>query len=926
MSHRLLGLAFTLSLMGGASSANPGRFYEDALKRYEKQDYEGAVVQLKNVLQADPKQLAAQLLLGRALLASSQVAAAEVALREALRLGVSRSELVVELAESLLAQGKQADLISDPLFASRGLPASVQFSLLLTQAAAASELGDAAAASRYVDEARRISPQDPGSWLAEVSLRLRSGQLPEAATAAERALALAPDNAEAQYQRGAVHHAQGQVPAALQRYAQALKLEPKHLEALISQAGLKLDLNQPIQLELNSLQQIAPKDPRTSYLRASNAMRSGDLAAAQQAMRSITELLDPVPIAYIRNRPQMLILNAVAHLTLGQTVKATPYLEAALRVQPRSPLVKPLAQIALNEGQPGRAMELLQPYVRDNPNDSQAILLMASAQMGMGLHARATALIQQALQVNDSPNYRSALGFSLLQGGNSAQARLELENAFNKDSRQIHAGLGLVTLYLRQGETAQAKRVAERIAAAHPDNPTVAVMLGNVRLSSRDLEGARKAFQEALKRAPKLVDAHIGLARADTQAQQYASANQRLRSLLREEGDKARIEFELALLHEVWGKEAEARRWLESAAESAAPADTKPGLAVIAWTLRKAEPKTALAMARKLLARSPNDPVVLQAAADAYAANDDLSNARSALAAAARNAGANVDTLNAIAQRQVQLQDAAGARASSEAVLTAQPDNLQAQAALASLDLAQGATATSERRARRLIETHPKSAMGHNLLADVHLAKNQLNLAIESLKEAHRLANDGASLGRLARAMASQPAEMGKAITLVRQWNQRNPRNLDSRKLLVELLVRGNQLEAAGKELRAALQMSPNDVELLNNLANVQMELKDPAALQTAERALTLSPNSPIVIDTAGWANHLAGRPERALQLLRDARLRAPGSPDIRYHLGMALAAAGRVQEARQELNEALRMAPDFRHASAARRQLDTLK
>ncbi|MFN4116126.1 MAG: tetratricopeptide repeat protein, partial [Inhella sp.] len=83
MSHRLLGFALTLSLMGSASSANPGRFYEDALRRYEKQDYEGAVVQLKNVLQADPKQLAAQLLLGRALRASSQVAAAEVAFREA---------------------------------------------------------------------------------------------------------------------------------------------------------------------------------------------------------------------------------------------------------------------------------------------------------------------------------------------------------------------------------------------------------------------------------------------------------------------------------------------------------------------------------------------------------------------------------------------------------------------------------------------------------------------------------------------------------------------------------------------------------------------------------------------------------------------------------------------------------------------------
>jgi serine protease inhibitor ecotin len=58
-------------------AAKAARFYEDALQRYERRDVPGAIIQLKNALQADKNQLPVHVLLGKALLADSQPVAAE---------------------------------------------------------------------------------------------------------------------------------------------------------------------------------------------------------------------------------------------------------------------------------------------------------------------------------------------------------------------------------------------------------------------------------------------------------------------------------------------------------------------------------------------------------------------------------------------------------------------------------------------------------------------------------------------------------------------------------------------------------------------------------------------------------------------------------------------------------------------------------
>jgi tetratricopeptide (TPR) repeat protein len=230
----------------------------------------------------------------------------------------------------------------------------------------------------------------------------------------------------------------------------------------------------------------------------------------------------------------------------------------------------------------------------------------------------------------------------------------------------------------------------------------------------------------------------------------------------------------------------------------------------------------------------------------------------------------------------------------------------------------------AERRARQVIQANPKSAMGYNLLAEAAHFRGQAAVALDALRKAHEVDKSQASLSKLMRATFNQQGAK-PALELGDTWLKRNPNDLAVRSVMAEVHVRGGDFAAARKQYEAILKQRPNHAETLNSLANVLMETKDPGAVAMAERAYKADAQNPLLMDTAGWANHLAGNNDRALQLLREARLRAPDIADIRYHLGAVLAKAGRNAEAREELQAALRANVKFSSVEAARKLLLTL-
>ena len=911
---------------GAAVDSKAEHYYEDALTRYDKHDYNGAIIQLKNALQRDKNQLAVQVLLAKALFANGDVAAAEVAFNESLRLGVNRAEVVVPLARSIADQGRQQEVVDPQRFPLAGLPARVQAQLLLVKAAAYSDLGNNNASLRAIEDARAADAQSIDGWLAEVPIRIRRGQLTEALAAVDKAGAMDPNSAEVHYQRGSVLHVQGNLAAALASYDKALAVDPGHVDARVARAGLYIDLKRydDASKDVAALLDKTPNEPRGWYLSALLAEHAGRQAEMKAALGKITSLLDPVPIEYIRFRPQILLLNGEAHYGLGEREKAKPFFEYFHQVQPGSPVSKLLASIYLAEGNVDRAIDALDHYVRAAPKDTQALALLASARMAKGQDAIAASLMQEALRSNDAPELRTAYGMSLIGTGQTANAQSQLEAAYKADPGQTRAAFALVGLYLRSHQSAKALAVAKALVARQPSNAGFQNLLGMAKARNRDVTGARTAFEQAIKLDPTLVPASLNLARLEMNAGNLDRAQSILDGVLKAHDRDTEAMREQAALAERRRQPAEALRWLQKAYDTGGASDVLSGLSLVDLHLRTGRRNEALKVAMQVSAAVPDDLRVLLALARADLANGDLLNAKATLTNATRIAAYEAPVQVEIALLQLAAHNLPGAAYCLDKALSSSPDYLPAQVLMTEVEWRQGDFAKAESRAQQIVKRVPKLAIGYSLTGDVATARGQPGPAIDAYRKAFQIQPSAETMGRLFQALAGR--DLKAAVQLADQWIKSHPDDVPARKMLAEAHVRTGNMIAARQQYEQLRTLAPQDAGVLNNLANVLLRLNDPQALAVAEQALALAPTDYVTIDTTGWAAYHAGKLDRAVQLLRDARLRSPETSEVRYHLAAALAKIGRKDEARDELTAALRGGSGFDGRQDAQALLRTLK
>jgi tetratricopeptide (TPR) repeat protein len=119
--------------------------------------------------------------------------------------------------------------------------------------------------------------------------------------------------------------------------------------------------------------------------------------------------------------------------------------------------------------------------------------------------------------------------------------------------------------------------------------------------------------------------------------------------------------------------------------------------------------------------------------------------------------------------------------------------------------------------------------------------------------------------------------------------------------------------ETAEPAFRKALELKPNDADVLNYLGYslIDKGLKLDEAVKMVEKAVELEPDSGFIIDSLGWAYFRLGRIEDAIVELERAISILPGDATINDHLGDAYWAAGRKSEARFQWNHALKAQPE---------------
>lgn len=120
----------------------------------------------------------------------------------------------------------KAALALDRALAGTGLQAEQHGLALLDRARAAEAQNDLKTARAKISEAAKTISQDPYLWFFSAALAVREEDIPTAKVAINRALAMAPDSAEVQFEAGHIAEAAGENAQAREYWAKALKLDP----------------------------------------------------------------------------------------------------------------------------------------------------------------------------------------------------------------------------------------------------------------------------------------------------------------------------------------------------------------------------------------------------------------------------------------------------------------------------------------------------------------------------------------------------------------------------------------------------------------------------------------------------------------------------------------------------------------------------
>jgi putative PEP-CTERM system TPR-repeat lipoprotein len=905
MTHlRTLFLCAALALLAACGRGNdPAQLVASAKEYLAKKDYTASAIQLKNALQKEPTNGEARYLLGVSLNETGDFVSAEKEFRRALEYQHPAAAVVPQLAKAMLRMGEAKKLVEEFGTTTLDDPAA--------QAALKSEIGFAYLGLRQLTEARAAfgaaltaRPGDARARAGEARVMAFQRDLPGAMKAVDEVLAQSPAQPDALGLKAELLLAQGEIEPAKEALKQLIQAQPGNTQARFALVSLLINEKSfdNARTELDAMKKGAPRDIRSRYLEALLEFRQGNLAKAKE---SILEVLKIAP----DHAPGNLLAGNI-ELQLRAFSTAENHLRKVLSRYPDNLAARRLLVATyLGSGQIAKADETLEPALRRAQDDPVLLRLAGEVALAAGDFARASDFYARAAAGDkDNAALRTRLAQARFASGDTDEALRDLEAASAMDSDQYQADLALIVAHLRKREYDKALAAAATLEKKQPTNPLTFTVKGGVYLQQGDGKTARANFEKALQLKSDYLPAAANLARLDIADKQPDAARKRFEAIVAKNPNNDLALLALAETQAATGVPLKEVAQTIDRAVNANPKSVTARLAAINVQLRLKDAKAALAAAQTASTALPDNPAILAALG------------RTQLAAGAPNQAVATFTrlANLMPQSPVPLMLTARAHVANKAydaaiqsiakALALQPDRLDVHRDAIAVYLAAGRPEDALADARALQKARPKEAAGYVFEGEVLATQKKFGEAARAYAEALSR-QPGPVLAIRQHVLLEAAGKRGEADAALARWIREHPKDVATRLYVAESDLRRKDYQAAAKAYREVLALQPENPVVLNNLAWTLSQLKDPAAVEYAEKAHRLAPNSPEVTDTLGWMLVERGDTKRGLELLGQAAAAAPNALAIRIHHAKALAKAGDNAGAKRELESALQSA-----------------
>jgi putative PEP-CTERM system TPR-repeat lipoprotein len=907
-------LAAATMLLGACGGDSPEKLMASAEDFLQKRDYNAATIQLKTVLQSQPENARARYMLGTTLMAVADWPSAEKELRKALEYRYPDEKLPALIAQTLRYQGKQKDLLSE--FEGKSLSdQAAQASLLTEIGYAQAETGQTTKAKATFESALAANPKAHDARVGLARIALGERRPDEARAMVEEVLAQDPDVTDALLLKGEL--LAGTDPkAAIDTLKRAQAAAPWQFMAANNLVTLQASQGdfEGAAKSVETFRKASPQSPFGVYLQTLLDYRRGNLA---QARENLLQVLKIAP-----DMPMVLLLAGGIEFDSRNYPQAAEHLRRVVAAQPRDP--RPRATLAaayLRSGDVDRAEEALAPLLGlENPGPT-VLALAGEIALAKGEATRAAQFYERAAaKSEDNLAVKTRLAQTHMATGQFDRGIAELEALAASDPKKTQADLALIAGLLRRGQFDKALSAIDKLALKLPESPVPFQLRGLAFTGRKDLPKARENFERALQIQADYMPAAIQLARLDLGEKKTEAAMSRFRKVLEKSPNNVAAMLALAGIQS--GTNApkdETRATLEKAVRTD-PTSVDARLALTTFHLVNSDPKVALDSAQQGAAAFPNSPPAIEQLGLAQQKAGDFNQALASFNKLATLLPDKAGPYMRIAQLHVSNKDTTAAVAALEKAATVEPTNPQPVEMAAQVLVGAGQSEKALQVAKRFQREQPANAFGYILEGRIHLSQKRFADAEAPLRKGHAIAKSGPTAVLVAQSLFDGGKE-ADGIAFCNSWLAEHPKDTFVLAYVANRALLRSDYAAAAQRYRAALEVDPDNVLFLNNLAWAAGKLGDPKAIGYAKRALELAPESAAVQDTLGALLLERGDTALALELLRKATTAAPKQPGIRLNYAKALAKSGDEAGARKEL-EALAAEKDNPAAQAEARKL----
>ncbi len=918
----LLALTLTGLVACGKTDLTDAEHVVKAKQFQAEGDLQATLIELKSALQKNPKNLEGRLMLGELYLNTGNGVAAEKELKRAEGLGASGSYLARLMGKALLLQRRYEEVLK----LSAGSGTEDDIDLMVLRARALEGLDEFAKARRLFERVLGKQPENAEALLGLATLEFREGNDAAAKKLLARLLKDDASNIDALILQGKIQLRDKEDDAALASFQQAVDVLGK--TTLVTSRGMQARTYLAKSLilkrryddarkQIDYLLKVAPRHPQPNFLAGLLAYEQGRRA---ESVDYFLKVLQVAP----DDLPTLFLLGS-ANFSLGNLEQAEQQLVRVLAERPGLlPARLLLARVRLKQEEGSAALEALEPALAQDPDNLRLLAMAGQAAMRSGDLEKGREYLRKVIAKRpDADRVRSQLAMLYLAEGNDELAIQELERAIRDGKTPGRERALLALTYLRKKDYENALATARELASRHADKGFPHNLVGIVLLAKGDIEPARKAFADALKAEPGFVPAAMNLARLDVMDGNTKAARERLEAILGRDDKNVSAMMALAQLAESLGDQERALEWVENA-RAVDARSMAPRLVLARYYLRAGQPERARKIAREAVAIDGRNPLALKLLGQVELESKDYTAAVVTFEKLVRQApDAENHFLLAIAQFNAGAVSAA--RQSVDEALQRQPDHLRALSLRVLIEARQGQMAAAARTVDRIKRMHSKSPAGYLLEGDVLVSRKQDAKAAAAYAKARELGGGTAALLKEVAAL-QRSRSAGEAIKRLKTWLDAHGNDVAARYTLAVAYYAQGRRDDAIKEYRYLLEVSPQHVPTLNNLAWLLLEEKQlESARELAEKARDLEPENGAVLDTLGWIRLQQGESREALALLRQAVDRMPESGDARYHLAEALVRSGKRDEARDILEELLATDRPFPSQSQARQLYDAL-